>query len=218
MNTSTSIDINSLPVDVFDLKHEHFYNFITDACGPVQSAILKFQLISDADTFIECNDPTEILKYDHTKLNELKDSSCLITADKSCIILPGIIASFNSLKKRLLKQIDENIKETKRNKSINNVFTPTPSTTSANSQSKTIDDFRNHIIKSIDQWLDKYKNDLNLEANCSLAESVDYTIEFGTTRVGQQSAVVTCKCGSKSSLCRNSSDGFYKVSIYEFCL
>lgn len=211
---NTPININSLPADVFELKHEHFYNFITEECGPVQSGILKFQLISDADTFIECNDPTEILKYDSEKLNELKDSSCLITDDKSCIILPGIIASFNSLKKRLLKQVDENIKEIKRNRNINNTITSTPLTTSANSQSKTVDEFRNHIIKSINQWLDKYKDDLNLQADCLLTESIDYTVEFKSTLIGRQSAVVTCKCGSKSSLCRNDNDGYYKVSIY----
>ena len=103
MNTSVYSNPNALPSDVFDLKHNDFYNFIDCQCGPILANIHKFQLISDADIFIECNDPTEILKYNSNKLNELKTKSCLMIDDKSSIILPGIIASFSSLKKRLLK-------------------------------------------------------------------------------------------------------------------
>lgn len=214
MNTSTCTSMNSLPADIFDLKHEDFYNFVQYECGPIQSKILKFQLISDVDTFLECNDPTEILKYKSAKLNELKAESCLMTDENSFVIFPGIIASFSSLKKRLMKKIDENIKEIKRNKSSVNASASTPSTAPTTStQSKTVDELRNHINKSIKQWLDKYRDDLNLQSDCSLTESIDYTIEFKNNFIGQESVVITCTCGSKSSLCRNANDGYYKVSI-----
>jgi len=38
---------------------------------------------------------------------------CLMINNGSSIVLPGIIASFNNLKKRLLKKIDLDIKEKK---------------------------------------------------------------------------------------------------------
>lgn len=113
MNTSTYTNTSALPLDVFDLKHDVFYNFINYQCGSIQAKILKFQLISDADNFIERNDTTEILTYNSTKLNELKANWCLMTDEKSLIILTGIPASFNSLKKCSLEKLDENIKELK---------------------------------------------------------------------------------------------------------
>ncbi|CAF0838407.1 unnamed protein product [Adineta steineri] len=46
--------------------------------GIVQANILKIQLISDATTFLECNDPTEILQRNGEKLFNLKHKACLI--------------------------------------------------------------------------------------------------------------------------------------------
>ncbi|CAF1384622.1 unnamed protein product [Adineta ricciae] len=162
MNISTCIDMHPLPADVFDIKHDDFYNFVDYEYGPLQSKILKYQLISDVDTYLECTDPTEILKYNSAKLNELKAEPCLMTDENSFVIFPEIIASFSSLKKRLLKKIDENIKEIKRNKTFDNASVSTSSTARISTQSKTVDEFRNHITKSINQWLDKYRNDVDL--------------------------------------------------------
>lgn len=172
--------------------------------------ILKIQLISDASIFIECNDPTEIMKFNSDKLNKLKDQSCVMTIDGSFIVLPGIIASFNNLKKCLLKKIDRDIKESRRNKNISNVSTPL--TTPVTSQPKSTDELRSHIIKSIDQWLEKYRIDFNLQANNSLIESIDYHIQFFDNAIRQQSVVVICGCGSKSSLTRHVNNGYYQVS------
>lgn len=60
MNTSTYINTTTLPPNIFELKHDDFYDFIDHECRTIQANILKFQLISDVDTFIECDDPTEI--------------------------------------------------------------------------------------------------------------------------------------------------------------
>ena len=78
---------NTIPVNIFDLQHDDFYDFVEAHCGSVQANILKFQLISDAGTFIECENPTEILQYDSDRLKHLKENSCLLTSDGLCIVL-----------------------------------------------------------------------------------------------------------------------------------
>lgn len=209
MNKSTFINTSTLPSDVFELKHDDFYGFVDFQCGPTQANILKFQLISDADTFIECDDPTKIMQYDSDRLNELKAKACLITKDGTIIVLPGIIASLSTLKKRLLKKYDEDMKQLKKNLNISNASTPLPATTTSQ---RSIQELKNHIIKSIDQWIDKYRNGLNLEANSSLTESVDYNIECVDNIIGQQSVAIVCSCRSKLTLSRHVSNGYYQVS------
>jgi hypothetical protein len=124
MTTFTYINTSALPLDVFDLKDDDFYNFVEFQCGPVQANILKLQLISDASIFIACDDSTEIMKYNSDKLSELKAKSCLMINDGFSIVLSGITTSFNNLKKRLLKKIDQDIKEFRKNKNIFNASAP----------------------------------------------------------------------------------------------
>ena len=85
-------------------------------------------------------------------------------------------------------------------------------------QSKTNDELTNHIIKSIDQWIDKYRNDFNLPANISLVNTVDYSVEFKDDRAGQQLVIITCVCGLKSTLNRHGSNGYLQVSGQSFHL
>jgi hypothetical protein len=54
------------------------------------------------------------MKYNSDKLKELKAKCCLLFNDGSSIVLHGITASFNNLKKRLLKKIDQDMKEFKK--------------------------------------------------------------------------------------------------------
>ena len=110
-------------MNVFDLQHDDFYRFVERQCGPLQAEVLKFQLISDASIFIEWNDPIEIMQYNSEKLHELKMKSCLITIDGSHIVLPGITASFQTLKKCLLKRTEEDLKESKRKKNTSDPLT-----------------------------------------------------------------------------------------------
>jgi phenylalanyl-tRNA synthetase alpha subunit len=131
-------------------------------------------------------------------------------------VLPGITASFNNLKKRLLKKIDEDMKELKKNKNISNASTPL--TVPTTSQSRSIDELRSHIIKSVDQWIEKYRNDFNMQANSSLVETIDYNIEFMDNVTGQRSVVIICACGSKSSLSFHVNNGYYQVSRWNFYL
>lgn len=129
-------------------QHDQFYQFVELQCGSVQAKILELQLISDAFTFLECTDPTEILQYNGDKLNDLKHDACLITHDGTCIILPGIIASFKTLRKRLLKKLEEDAKKAKHNNSNSLTQSHKPVVT----QTKSIDEIRNHLITTINQW------------------------------------------------------------------
>ncbi len=67
MADSPHIITNTLPTNLFDLQHEEFYNFVEFQCGSIQAKILELQLISDAYTFLECIDPTEILQHNGEK-------------------------------------------------------------------------------------------------------------------------------------------------------
>ena len=209
MNNSTYIRISTLPSDIFELKHDVFYDFVKSQCGPLQANILKFQLISDADTFIECNDSTEILRYDSDKLTELKTEACLITKDGTCIVLPGVTASFSNLKKRLLKKFDEDKKQSKKTQNTFDASTPLTATTVSQ---RSVQELKTHIIKSIDQWIDEYRNDFDLQDNNSFAEAIDYQIECVNQIGGQPSVAIICGCGSKSTLSRNLNNGHFQVS------
>ena len=59
----------------------NFYDLIDFQCGPTQANILKFQLINDANIFMKCDDPREIIQYDSDKFIELKAKVCLISKD-----------------------------------------------------------------------------------------------------------------------------------------
>ena len=212
----TQVDTSALPVNVLDLKHNDFYDFVELQCGPLQASILRLQLISDASIFVECANPTEIMTYSSEKLDELKSESCLMTSDESFIIFPGITASFSSLKKQLSKKIEEVIKKSRRNGNISNAFTP--STQPLTNGTKSIDELRAHIIKSIDQWIDKYRTDFDFQANSTLVEAIDYHIHFIDNGTNEQSVVIMCACETKSSVNRRGTNGHCTVSKKTFCL
>ncbi|CAF3497546.1 unnamed protein product [Rotaria socialis] len=210
MAGSMQINASTLPVDVFDLQHDDFYDFVEHNYGPIQAKILKFQLISDASTFIECNDPTEIFQYICEKLTELKHKACLITNDGTCIILPGITASFKTLKKRLLKKVEEDVKK-KKNFASNLL---TPSNTPIVDQVKSTDQLRTHLITMIRQWYINHRAEYNLNNDSTLEENMDYQIELKNTSSGIQSAIITCGCGSKSTLRRSIPSGYFQISNF----
>ncbi|CAF4651592.1 unnamed protein product [Rotaria socialis] len=197
-------------MNVFDLQHDDFYSFVELYCGSIQAKILKLQLISDASTLIECSDPTEILQYNGEKLNDLKHKSCLITNDGNCIVLPGIVASFKTLKKCLLKKLEEDTKKNRKNISNNSTLPNTPIV----NQVKSIDELRNHLMDTINQWFINNRADFNLIDNSTLEANTDYKIEFRTSSNGSQSAIIICGCGSKSTLARTINTGYFQASNY----
>lgn len=217
MNNSICINTSALPSDVLELKNDDFYDFVGSQCRLMQSKILQLQLISDAHIFIECDDPTEIMRYDSNKLLELKAKVCLITRDGTSIVLPGVTASFKNLKKRLIKKFDEDAKQLKKNRNSLNTSTSTPLSLPATTVSqRSVHEIKAHLTKFVDQWIDKNRIDLNLVVNTSLTETVDYNIECVDSLTGQQSVAIICGCGSKSTLSRNCSNGYYQVSEKTF--
>lgn len=206
----TRISAIELPPDVLELKQDDFYNFVAAQCGAIQANILRLQLISDASIFLECDDPTKIMQYNSGKLNDLKNDSCLMTTDGSFIVLPGITASFSNLKKRLSKKIEESIKEARRNRTLPN--TSTPLSQPPTNQAKSTNELKSHMIKSIDQWVDKYRVDFDFQANSTFVEATDYHVQLVDNVSDQQSALIKCACGVMSSLSRHGNNGHYSVS------
>lgn len=211
MTASLHINTKTLPVNVFDLQHDGFYRFVERQCGSLQAEVLKFQLISDASIFVECHDPIEIMQYNSEKLHELKMKSCLTTTDGSQIVLPGITASFRTLKKCLLKRIEEDLRDSKRKKPTSDPFTPslTPDLT----QSESTDDLRNHIIDSIDKWFGNHRDEFDVRSDSALVENIDYRIEFIGNNNALQNALITCSCGSKSTVGRRTVGAHFQVSL-----
>ena len=213
MTGTTNVNKKTLPPNVFDLQHDDFYTFVEIHVGVLQAKILQFQLISDATTFIECHDPTEILQYNSEKLIDLKQKTCLITNKGACIILPGIVASFKMLKKCLLKKIEE---DNKRNRN-NIVNSSAPVAASVTNRAKSIDDHRNHITTIISQWFRTHRDEMNLKQDALLEENKDYHIEFKNVNNSNESAAVICGCGTKATLSRVNNTGYYQVCIYVRC-
>ncbi|CAM4843680.1 unnamed protein product [Rotaria magnacalcarata] len=209
MTASAHINTSTLPPNIFELQHNEFYDFVERHCGHIQAKILQLQHISDVSTFIECGDPTEIFKYHGEKLNELKHLACLITNDGTCIVFPGIIASFKTLKKRFLKKHEDDAKKAKQTKQ--NFDSSTQLTTSNVNQGKSIDDLRNHLNLTIKQWFINHRVEYNLKNDSDLEENTDYTIEFRNTSNCNQSAIIVCQCGTKSTLSRVAHTGYFQV-------
>ena len=212
MAGTTYILSKTLPADIFDLQHEEFYDFVESHCGSIQASILKFQLISDAITFIECDNPTEVMEYDSEQLKALKEIACLVTNDGTYITLPGIVASFKTLKKRLVKQLEDDVKEAR--KTRKNIFNSSSSlSTPLADQSKSVDQLRTHLINSIKQWFHNHRDELNLKDDSDMVEGNDYRLDFTHDRSGRHSAAIICNCGTKSTLNRPVHDSFFQVSI-----
>ena len=93
-----------------------------------------------------------------------------MTTDGSFIVLPGITASFSNLKKRLSKKIEESIKEARRNRNLS--ITSTPLSQPPIDQAKSTNEFKSHMNKSIDQWVDKYRVGFDFQANSTLVDNV----------------------------------------------
>ena len=68
------------------------------------------------------------------------------------------------------------------------------------------------MIKSIDQWVDKYRVDFDFQANSTFVEATDYYIQLVDNVSDQQSALIKCACGVRSSLSRHGNNGHYSVS------
>ncbi|CAF3300725.1 unnamed protein product, partial [Rotaria sp. Silwood2] len=198
MTRSIRVNTGTLPVNVFDLQREEFYNFVELHGGPIQAKILKVQLISNASTFIGCSDPTEILLYNSEKLNELKHIACLITNDGTYIVLAGVIASLKNWKKHLLKKLEEDMKKT------NNVnMNSFPSSgTPIDNQVESTDQLRKHLNTIICQCYLNHRVEYNLINDITLEENMDYKTEFKNTSNGDQLAIITCGRGSILTLSR----------------
>ena len=125
---------------------------------------------------------------------------------------PMLWASFITLKKRLLKKIEEDNKKNKNN--IVNSSTPinAPVVNRVNS----IDEHRNHIVTTLNHWSQSHRDDLHLKTNAAFEENIDYRIEFKNTRNGNETATIICGCGSKAVLNRINNTRYFQVSIYVY--
>jgi hypothetical protein len=80
-------------------------------------------------------------------------------------------------------------------------------------QSKSIDQLRTHLLKSIKQWFHNHRDELNLKDDSDMVEGNDYRVEFTDDRSGRLSGTIICQCGTKSTLNRPVHDSFFQASI-----
>ena len=76
------------------------------------------------------------------KLKNLKQKACLTTHNGTCIVLPRITASFQTLKKRPLKKLEEDAKNAKQKTSQSS----TPLDASVVNHTKSIEELRDQLI------------------------------------------------------------------------
>ncbi|CAM4988732.1 unnamed protein product, partial [Rotaria socialis] len=62
----------------------------------------------------------------------------------------------------------------------------------------------------IRQWYINHRAEYNLNNDSTLEENMDYQIELKNTSSGIQSAIITCGCGSKSTLRRSIPSGYFQ--------
>lgn len=86
-----------------ELENDQFFDFVKQYSGEKAALLLKFQDISNADCFIKCNDPFEILSYDSNDLLELKKEAFVKLKNNSYVVLPGVKCKLNLLKNALFK-------------------------------------------------------------------------------------------------------------------
>ncbi|CAF4424249.1 unnamed protein product, partial [Rotaria magnacalcarata] len=72
--------------------------------GEKVTICLEFQDISNANCFIACDDPVEILSFDFNDLLDLKKTICVKLNINSFTVLPGIKSKMNLLKSKLMKK------------------------------------------------------------------------------------------------------------------
>ncbi|CAF1691899.1 unnamed protein product, partial [Adineta ricciae] len=81
---------------------------------------------------------------------------------------------------------------------------------------KSIDILRDHLNSSIKKWFTNHRVEYNLKNSTDLEENTDYTIEITSTPNGNQSAIIVCQCGTKSTLSRATNSGHFQVNNFFF--
>ncbi|CAF5141644.1 unnamed protein product [Rotaria magnacalcarata] len=74
--------------------------------------------------------------------------------------------------------------------------------------------FGNIRPERVKQWFINHRVEYNLKNDSDLEENTDYTIEFRNTSNGNQSAIIVCQCGTKSTLSRVAHTGYFQASNY----
>jgi len=119
----------SLPLNIMDLRDEAFYDFIRQFSGTKVAELLAFQECNGVDSFLGCEDVTDVLQLKSDQLNELKKNTCITLSDGSVVLLPGLGSSIINLKKILRKKREEINKQAERLHSINSSIPSATSTT-----------------------------------------------------------------------------------------
>ncbi|CAF5201294.1 unnamed protein product, partial [Rotaria magnacalcarata] len=94
---------STLPNNVFE--------FMRSFSGEKLVILLQFQGIIDAQCFLDCEDPIEILSFDSDDLLNLKKKLCVKLNNNSFAVLPGIRSKMNLLKNVLTKKRNQLRKE-----------------------------------------------------------------------------------------------------------
>ncbi|CAF1244708.1 unnamed protein product [Rotaria sp. Silwood1] len=123
-----------------DLRDEAFYDFIRQISGKRVVELLAFQDCNGVDSFIGCQECTDVLRFESDQLNDLKKNMCITLRDGSVALLPGLESSISNLIK-LLKRA--------------------PSTTSSNLAKTTVPTYHSAIHTPSPSDISMYANSSN---------------------------------------------------------
>ncbi|CAF2930389.1 unnamed protein product [Rotaria sp. Silwood2] len=209
---------SSLPNNVFEFENDEFFEFGRSFSGEKLAILLQFQEITDAQCFLDCEDPFEILSFDSDDLLDLKKKLCVKLNNNSFAILSGIKSKMKLLKNALIKKRNQLRKEPSKTSTDSVAINNTPSiiltaenlTCSSNSSTQsqinissssavtlTInDEQKQHIIHLLDEWCEKIKEDNN-EQHIKLKEGVDYEL---IVNYMPNKTLIKCRCGTNTTL------------------
>ena len=209
-----------IPENLLELEDDQFFEFVDQFVGNKVTNILKFQDITNANCFLTCDDPLEVLNYDSDDLLDMKKKTCVKLNDNSFVILPGVKSKMNILKNLLNKKSNEFKKALKTLSFIpetNGSFTITSETnnnstdlihtraepsmsssSSSNINSKGEEEVKKYLIESINDWcknMDQSKSEH--QQQLELKENIDYEIIID---INGNKAFIKCNCGTTSTL------------------
>lgn len=219
--SSKLVDLSVLPLNVFKMKGDAFYKLVEDLTSEDIEDLLKIQRISSARSFLNTNPLAFFdLKSDNESIIELQNRLSYKTTDHKIIILAGIDGDILYLKQLFESFLLKNKTTNPVNSTTTDDMPPLNTTSTITQISAFIDqsesiqlsivEHRKHLIKQIDAWWEKHRNEYDLQDNADvLTEFEDYELI-----IDDNSAVVKCSCNQKINLPTVKGRNHYQLSYF----
>ena len=234
---------HGLPDDIFDLSHDHFYQFIEKQYGIDLAELFRFQSIRNGNHVLQASldDILSILNEDSIHLAGLKKLCCFEVAGNMCTVKLGVKLAIRSLIQSLKIKQDQQRKRRRRAtlqppllsidadgsvfthsnqaqniaSSIPSVMTPPMINPSSNKERAVRPQKSTELSHQIDieQRINRWWCKTVHHEDLSLDLDKDYRLEINGSVDGVFSCYLTCSCSIRFKLLLLSS-GIFKLSTF----